>query len=142
MAETKFDEVAAQVAVRIGVKEIPWFRLTLWLTGFYTLVSLLSLLGNRMEFLNVSPISNFVLATDSRDCHIHADQHQGSELEQIPMARSRNPSLHHPRHAVALPRSFLARYICVEAVRERNSCNLVPYKVAHGASLLEGQSRL
>ena len=53
-AETRFDEVAAKVAVRIGVKEIPWFRLTLWLTAFYTLVSLLSLFANRTEVLNVS----------------------------------------------------------------------------------------
>ena len=42
--------------MRIGVKEIPWFRLTLWLTGFYTLVSLLSLFGNRFEILNVRPM--------------------------------------------------------------------------------------
>lgn len=54
MAETKFDEIAAKVAIRIGAKEIPWYRVTLWLTGFYTLVSLLSLFANRMEFLNVS----------------------------------------------------------------------------------------
>ena len=40
------------VAQKIGVREIPWFLLTLYLTGIYTLITVLTLF-NRIDILNV-----------------------------------------------------------------------------------------
>ena len=52
-ASTKFDEVATVVAHQIGIREIPWFTVTLVLTAVYTVVTVLTLF-HRADFLNVS----------------------------------------------------------------------------------------
>ena len=52
-AEKQVDQVAAQIAVKLGLKEVPWYRLTLYITGIYTLVILLSLFY-RADFFSVS----------------------------------------------------------------------------------------
>jgi hypothetical protein len=52
-ASVKFDEVASVVAQKIGMRGIPWYNLTLYLTGIYTVVTVLTLF-HRADFLNVS----------------------------------------------------------------------------------------
>jgi hypothetical protein len=43
-AQVKFDQLSTQVASRIGLREIPWFKLTLILTGLYALTTILCLI--------------------------------------------------------------------------------------------------
>jgi len=43
------------MALKLGVREIPWFTLTLWLTGIYSAILILSMFF-KADFLNVSTI--------------------------------------------------------------------------------------
>jgi hypothetical protein len=43
-AKVKFDELSSQVAERIGLREVPWFKLTIILTALYALVTILGML--------------------------------------------------------------------------------------------------
>lgn len=53
--EEKFDVISQQVASKLGMKEIPWFRWTLNLTFVYTVLTIL-VCFHRQDFLNVSYI--------------------------------------------------------------------------------------
>jgi len=53
-AEVKFNEAVQVVKDKIGLREeIPWYKMTLALTGVYGLVTLLTLFS-KADFLNVS----------------------------------------------------------------------------------------
>lgn len=52
-AVAKFDEVASAVATKMGIREIPWYSVTLYLTIFYTVITLLTLFS-RVDILNVN----------------------------------------------------------------------------------------
>lgn len=51
-AQVKFDQISTQVASRIGLREIPWFKLTIILTALYALTTILCMF-QRLDFLNV-----------------------------------------------------------------------------------------
>jgi len=48
----QIDQVAVNLANRLGMNEVPWYKLTLYVTAIYTLIVLLSLFY-RADFLNV-----------------------------------------------------------------------------------------
>jgi len=50
--EQKFDEFSNKLAQKIGMKEIPWFKWTLYMTFIYAVVTVL-VLFHRSDFLNV-----------------------------------------------------------------------------------------
>lgn len=41
------------MALKLGVREIPWFTLTLWLTGIYSAILIFSMFF-KADFLNVT----------------------------------------------------------------------------------------
>lgn len=50
--EQKFDEVASTIALKMGVRDIPWYQVTLYLTLINSVVTVLTLFS-RADFLNV-----------------------------------------------------------------------------------------
>lgn len=51
--EQKLDEMTNTVAERLGLREIPWFTVTVWLTAFYTVLTVF-VCFYREDFLNVN----------------------------------------------------------------------------------------
>ena len=68
--EKGFDKIAEGVADTIGVKEIPWFKFTLYLTFVYCGISIL-VLFHRQDFINLTicVVSLYMLLNVDRLTH-------------------------------------------------------------------------